>query len=153
MAQNDTVTSEHDDTALDRLAEAFFHAVSFEAGGRPAYERIHDLFIDRGLLIKNVGETPEISSVAEFIAPRQKSVESGELTAFEETEIRHSTDIFGNVGHRLSTYTKKGTSNGEPFAARGVISTQFVRTPDGWRMSAMAWDDERPGLEIPDRYL
>jgi len=32
--------------------------------------------------------------------------------------------------------------NGEAFAARGVIFTQFVRTPAGWRMSAMAWDDE-----------
>jgi hypothetical protein len=34
----------------------------------------------------------------------------------------------------------------------GVISTQFIRTPRGWKMTSMAWDDERPGLTIPDRY-
>jgi len=32
-----------------------------------------------------------------------------------------------------------------------VITTQFVRTPAGWRISAMAWDDEREGLAVPDR--
>ena len=34
----------------------------------------------------------------------------------------------------------------------GIISTQFVKTTAGWRISAMAWDDERPGLTIPSRY-
>ena len=29
-----------------------------------------------------------------------------------------------------------------------MISTQFVYTPAGWKMSAMAWDDERPGLVV-----
>jgi len=41
---------------------------------------------------------------------------------------------------------------GVPFGARGMISTQFVMTPAGWKISAMAWDDERPGLTIPDYY-
>jgi hypothetical protein len=138
---------------LGRLTDDFFRAVSFEEGGRPEYERIRDLFIERGLLIKNVGPAPDIASVAEFIAPRQKLVDSGELTAFRETEVKHSTEVFGNVAQRLSTYTKNGISSGEHFAGRGVISTQFVRTPEGWRMSSMAWDDERPGLAVPDRYL
>jgi hypothetical protein len=142
---NVTVTVE-----LDRLADDFFRAVSFEAGGRPGYDGIFGLFIERGLLIKGVGDAPEISGVAEFIAPRQKSVDSGELTSFEEREVRQSTEVFGNIAQRLSTYTKRGVSNGVAFSGRGVISTQFVRTPDGWRISSMAWDDERPGQIIPD---
>jgi hypothetical protein len=32
------------------------------------------------------------------------------------------------------------------------ISTQFVKTTAGWKISAMAWDDERPGLSIPEHY-
>ena len=51
----------------------------------------------------------------------------------------------------FSAYAKSGVSKGEPFQARGMISTQFVRTPAGWRISAMAWDDERPGLTLPQR--
>jgi hypothetical protein len=30
-----------------------------------------------------------------------------------------------------------------------MISTQFILTPAGWKISAMAWDDEHPGLSIP----
>ncbi|MEO8848537.1 MAG: RidA family protein [Casimicrobiaceae bacterium] len=29
-----------------------------------------------------------------------------------------------------------------------MITTQFVNTPRGWKMSTMAWDDERPGLSM-----
>jgi hypothetical protein len=82
--------------------------------------------------------------------PRQQQVNSGELTSFEEGEVAHVTEVFGNVGHRFSTYQKRGTSNGVAFEARGIICTQFVRTPSGWKISSMAWDDERPGLRIPD---
>jgi hypothetical protein len=31
-----------------------------------------------------------------------------------------------------------------------MISTQFIHTPQGWKVSSMAWDDERPGLQLPD---
>lgn len=133
---------------LDRLATAFFEAVSFEPGSTPSYERIPTFFIERGLLIKNTGTTPEISTVREFTEPRQALVDSGTLTRFRESEIAESTANFGNVAHRFSAYSKSGVSAGVPFEALGMITTQFVRTPLGWRISAMAWDDERPGLSI-----
>jgi hypothetical protein len=75
------------------------------------------------------------------------------LTSFREIEVAEITEVFGNVAHRLSTYVKSGRMDGAAIDGRGVISTQFIRTPDGWRMSSMAWDDERPGLAIPARYL
>jgi hypothetical protein len=30
---------------------------------------------------------------------------------------------------------------------------QFVLTPAGWRISSLAWDDCREGLDIPADYL
>ena len=141
----------HDDAVKDtlkHLTEGFFRAVSFEVGQHPPYASIHDLFIAEGLLIKNVGKTPEISTVAQFIEPRQAAVDAGDLTRFREWELSETTHIFGHVAHRFSAYAKSGTLKGAPFEARGMISTQFVLTPVGWRMSAMAWDDERPGLTI-----
>jgi hypothetical protein len=136
---------------LAALTAEFFDAVSFEPGERPAYDTIRELFIDQGVLIKNIGSA-DIATVDEFIAPRQALVDSGELTAFEERELAHVTEVFGNVAHRMSTYAKSGVQGGRRFEARGVISTQFVFTPSGWRMSAMAWDDERPGVTLPLRY-
>jgi hypothetical protein len=137
---------------LKALTGAFFRAVSFESGQRPAYARIRDLFMDDGKLIRNSSELPEISSVDGFISSRQRMVDSGALTSFEEVETAETTELFGNVAHRFSTYEKRGTMHGKAIEGRGVISTQFIRTPSGWKMSSMAWDDERPGLPIPDRY-
>ena len=135
---------------LDKLTAEFFRAVSFEEGATPPYENLHALFIEAGLLIKNSGTTPEISTVSQFIEPRLASVRSGELTRFNEMELAETTRIFGNVAHRFNSYAKSGTMKGIPFAARGMISTQFILTPSGWKISAMSWDDERPGLSIPE---
>lgn len=137
---------------LKRLMEDFFRCVSFEPGESPAYCDIERLFIDSGLLIKNSGAVPEISTLRQFIEPRQALVEAGKLTKFHEAEINETTQIFGNVAHRFSTYAKSGLLDGAPFEVRGMISTQFILTPAGWRMSSMAWDDERPGLALAGRY-
>lgn len=136
---------------LDALTAAFFRAVSFREGEKPAYSDLYTLFIESAYLIKNSATTPEISTVRQFIEPRQRMVDTGELLRFEEVETAEITEIFGNVAHRFSTYAKEGISMGTPIAARGVISTQFIMTPEGWRISCMAWDDERPGLTIPER--
>ena len=133
---------------LARLTSEFFRSVSFEPGSAPSYPSIPALFIERGLLIKNVSSTPEISLVQEFIESREALVRSGTLTRFHESETSESTVIFGNVAHRFSAYAKSGTSSGTSFDARGMVTTQFINTPGGWKMSAMAWDDERPGLSI-----
>jgi len=53
------------DEVLTALTAEFFAAVSFKPGGKPDYDRIYGLFVDGGLLIKNAGETPEISTVRE----------------------------------------------------------------------------------------
>ena len=97
-------------------------------------------------------QRPEISSVRQFIEPRQATVSAGELTRFHEVELSETTEVFGNVAHRFSAYAKSGTMKGVPFEARGMISTQFIRTPQGWKMSAMAWDDERAGLALPEQH-
>lgn len=144
--------SDDDLAEMASVLADFFSAVSFPAGGRPDYAALPGLFSEDARLIKNTGGVPEISTVDDFIVPRQQQVDSGALTSFEEFEVGHETEVFGNVGHRFSAYGKRGTSDGVEFEARGMISTQFIRTPSGWRISAMAWDDERPGLTITDRY-
>ena len=136
---------------LETILHEFIRAVSFAPDEQPCYETLHGLFVEDGKLIRTSSLSPEIATVDEFIAPRQAMVDSGELTSFQEAECRAITHFFGNVAHRFSVYEKSGVLNGTPFAGRGIISTQFVRTPNGWRISSMAWDDERPGLTIPDR--
>jgi hypothetical protein len=95
---------------------------------------------------------PESSTVDEFVRARIEQFESGQLEEFEERETAHRTELFGNVAHRFSRYSKHSVLAGTTTETNGMISTQFVRTPDGWRISAMAWDDERPGLTVPVRF-
>jgi hypothetical protein len=135
---------------IDHLTSEFFRAVSFEAGEVPPYENIRALFIDAGLLVKNTGAQPEISGIDQFIEPRLAMARAGSLTRFREAELSESTQIFGSVAQRFSAYEKSGTMKGVAFEARGMISTQFIATPNGWRMTSMAWDDERAGLSIPE---
>jgi hypothetical protein len=137
---------------LGRLMAEFFRAVSFRAGERPPYHLLDDLFLPDGRLINGVGAEPVVSTVEEFAAPRLQMVRAGVLTEFREWETGATTEIFGSVAHRLSGYGKEGVRNGEPFAARGLISTQFVRLPEGWRIATMAWDDEAPGRTVPPAY-
>jgi hypothetical protein len=142
-----------DDLAeLELLMSRFLRAVSFQPGGQPAYGELPDLFVEDGKLIKTSSAAPEISTVDEFIRPRQETVDSGALKWFQEVEVAAITEIFGNVAHRFSTYEKRGLLDAAAIDARGAISTQFIRTGDGWRMSSMAWDDERPGVVLPARY-
>jgi ketosteroid isomerase-like protein len=137
---------------LASVINAFFAAVSFDEGSSPAYEGLRELIVPGGRLIKNSGDVPELATVDAFIESRQALVGAGELTSFAEFETHAITEVFGGVAHRLSTYGKRGFANGEPFGADGVITTQFVLTPAGWLISSMAWDDERAGLDIPQRY-
>jgi hypothetical protein len=137
---------------LDRLTREFFLAVSFQENDAPKYENIHALFIEAGLLIKNTAATPEVSTVQQFIEPRLAAFRLGELTRFNEVELVESTEIFGKISHRFNSYAKSGMMKGVPFEARGMISTQFIQTPSGWKVSAMAWDDEGPGIPILSSY-
>ena len=146
----DHVTNIEVRAELGRLMRDFFRAVSFEEGLRPHYLMLHDLFIADGQLIKNSGDSPEITTVAQFVNLREAIVDAGGPTAFHEAELADRTEVFGNVAHRFSTYEKRGAMNGTSWTGKGVISTQFIRTPGGWKISSMAWDDERPGLTIPE---
>jgi hypothetical protein len=142
-----------DEVELDLLMSRFLGAVSFQPGEQPAYGDLHGLFVEDGKLISTNLAAPETSTVDEFVRPRQEIVDSGALQWFHEVEVAAITEIFGNVAHRFSTYEKRGLRDDAVIDARGAISTQFIRTADGWRMSSMAWDDERPGGGLPTRYL
>jgi ketosteroid isomerase-like protein len=138
-----------DEAELASVVTAFFVLVSFAAGESPDYAALRALFARDAALVKATTAAPERWTVDEFVLLRRQQVASGELASFCERESSQVTELFGNVGHRFSAYEKRGTRHGgRAFATRGMVSTQFVRTTSGWRISSMAWDDERPGLRV-----
>lgn len=84
-----------DDTAQTAaVLSDFLAAVSFPAVARPDYPSMRGLFCEGAQLIKNSADIPEISTVDEFIRPRQQQVDSGELASFEEIEVADVTEVF-----------------------------------------------------------
>lgn len=127
---------------------AFFHLFSNRGGVRPNLRAIFDLCIPEAVLSKCVSSTPEVTSLEAFIAPREALLSDGTLTDFEEVETAHNTQVFGNVAQRSCTYTKSGSLHGVPFRTHGAKVFQLIKGPDGWRISAVSWDDEREGFRL-----
>ncbi|WP_031160338.1 hypothetical protein [Streptosporangium roseum] len=126
---------------LDQLMHTFLGAFTNTGGSRPNVGVVREVFIPQGMIIKNVGADPVIYDLDAFVAPREKILTDGTLTEFSEWEVAERTEIFGSIAHRFSDYRKSGFLDGEWFEGSGRKTTQFVRTPAGWRMSSMAWDD------------
>lgn len=130
-----------DKAELDRLTRRFLGAFTNTGGIRPDIDAIRSVFIPQGTIIDNVGAEPVVYDVEEFIAPREKMLTDGTLVDFSEWEVAERTEIFGSIAHRFTEYRKSGTRDGKRFEGGGHKTIQFVRTPTGWRMSSMAWDD------------
>jgi RimJ/RimL family protein N-acetyltransferase len=134
--------SQDDQVLIDKLTHRFFTLFNTVAQSQPEHAPIHDLFINEGLIIKNSGFIPEVLTLEGFIDPREHLLSDGTLTDFTETELSSKTIIAGRVAQRLSFYRKMGKLAGSPFSTTGVKSFQFVYTPNGWKISVVAWDDD-----------
>jgi hypothetical protein len=70
---------------------------------------------------------------------------------FFETELSRELRVFGNVAHAWSRYEARTSPHALTPERRGINSIQLLREADGrWRIVHMTWDNERPGLSLPD---
>ena len=138
-----------DKQAIDLVTAAFYAAFRSAAGVRIELSGLYDLFVSQATIIKTCGSEPVICDLSGFVVPRENLLNDGTLLDFTEHEVSERTDIFGSIAQRFSRYTSTGRRNGVEFTAHGTKSLQFVHTLHGWRIAAIAWDDERDGLAAP----
>jgi hypothetical protein len=131
-----------DKHCIDALVTAFFGAFSVEHARRDGLASLRGLFIPGAVIVKAGGAAPEVWNVAQFIEPRARLLAGGSLVAFVERELSERTEIFGSIALRSSKYTKSGMLDGTAFEGRGVKLMQLVKMPEGWRLSALSWEDE-----------
>lgn len=136
---------------IDELVKSFFNLFSIKKGCKADLSSIYQLFIHEGLIVKCSSSTPEIYNLLQFIEPREKMFNDGYLSNFSEEELFEKTEIFGNIAHRLSLYKKSGLMNGKEFKNKGIKTMQFIKTSAGWKISSVAWDDEREEFKIDDK--
>jgi len=143
----DPARSDHE--AIAAMAETFFGAFASGDGVAERLARLRELMLPEAVIVRTCGGEPAVYDVDSFIAPRQELLTGGTLTDFREWELDGRTEIFGDIAQRFCRYAKAGVQDGAAFSGRGMKTMQFVRTGDGWRISAAAWDDEREGLALP----
>lgn len=68
---------------------------------------------------------------------------------FYEVEIGRRVQVFGNIAHVWSAYEARTAPDDPVPERRGINSIQLFKDPErGWRIVAMIWDNERPGVAI-----
>ncbi len=145
-AQNSVVPE--DRAAIAGIVRTFFAAFTSGPDCAARLAALRAVFLPEAVIIRTCGAAPAVYGVDTFIAPRQALLSGGTLVDFREWELSGRTQVFGDVAQHFCSYAKAGVQDGTAFTARGMKALQFVRTADGWRISAAAWDDERVGLEI-----
>lgn len=141
-----------DRDAIAALTGAFFDTFTMRGGIPEHIDSLYDLFVPGAVIVKNVDGAGEVVDVAGFVEPRRAILSGGSMENFREWETAERTEICGHVAHRLSGYQKFWSMSGKAYGGTGVKALQFVRVADGWKISALAWDDFlviRP-LEVAD---
>ncbi|MEP6684279.1 MAG: hypothetical protein ABJA35_13515 [Parafilimonas sp.] len=141
-----------DEAAIKKAVDEAYASISFKQGETPHFESIKYAFIPQAQTINYISDTAQILSIDDFVKAFKNYVETTKIQSFTEQEIYGRTDQFGNIAQRISTY-KNYVNSVDVVKERGVNSFQLIKTPQGWKVSSMIWNVEKPGLSIPDNYL
>ena len=137
-----------DRAAVEAVVHTFFEAFTSGPGCDERLDELAGLFLPEAVVVRTCGGEPTAYDVAGFIAPRRALLTGGTLTGFREWELDGRTDLFGDIAQHFCSYAKEWTQDGAEQHGRGMKTTQLVRTGAGWRIAAVAWDDERDGLSL-----
>lgn len=137
-------TTSSDQEEIHALIRRYFDAFTSGSGVDERMAALRDAMLPGAVIVRTCGTEPEVYDVDAFIQPRRAMLADGTLTDFHEQARSGRLDVFGDIGQWFGRYSKQGRTNGVPYAGGGMKSMQFVRTDAGWRISAAAWDDDRP---------
>lgn len=133
---------QNDKAAIDALTAHFYEAFT-NTHGAPDVDRLYDVFVPEARIVNTAGATPVVYDVKSFAEPRRAILSDGTLTAFREYETFEQTTIFQNIAQRFSRYSKSWNDKDGAKSGAGAKSLQFIRTPSGWKIAGLVWDDVR----------
>ncbi|GAA4361138.1 Cif family virulence factor [Angustibacter luteus] len=127
---------------ITEVVRTFFGAFTSGPDVEARLDGLREVLIPEALIVRT-GGVPTTYGVDGFIEPRRELLTSGRVTDFREWEVDGTTQVYGDIAHHWCTYAKEWVEDGERVRGAGAKTIQLVRTEAGWRISAMAWDDER----------
>ncbi len=157
-APSDTTTpaaKPEDVASMDAIMHAIYASISGPAGPRD-WPRFYSLFAPGARLIPTAhpkdGSAPHVNAMTpqQYVARVSPAFDK---MPFYETEIGRTAETFGSVTQVFSAYASRhAPGDATPFA-RGINSFQLFNDGTRWYVVTIYWEAERPGLEIPARYL
>ena len=140
--------------SIDGIIAALYASISGPVGAPRDWPRMRSLFVPGARLMPTVGRQPDgrgiaVLNVNDYIASSERALVD---IGFREREIARKVEEFGSIAHVFSTYESYRRDETAPFA-RGINSIQLLHDGTRWWVVSVFWDAERPGLQIPDKYL
>ena len=136
------------------IVHALYDVISTPAGEMPDWERWNTLFIPEARLIALGASGEREVGYSTWTAEeyREQVGEYLEENPFFEIEVSHTSEQFGNMVHRFSTYESYRSMNEEPFS-RGINSIQLLYMEDRWWVVTILWQSEDSRFPLPEKYL
>jgi hypothetical protein len=147
--------------SVEHLVSALYGAISGPAGAPRDWLRFRSLFLPDGRLAATRPPAPATATQPARLDDatfRSTEVYIGrndpyfKTHGFFERGIANRVEQFGNLVHVWSTYeSRNALTDVKPFA-RGINSIQIIRAHDRYWIASVLWDEERPGLTLPEKY-
>jgi hypothetical protein len=146
---------------LDHLVASLYDVISGPAGGRD-WDRFRSLFLPDariGVVVPESSATkdaPAHKDDAVFLSPEMYAERDDpyfKAHGFFERSIANRVEEFGNLIHVWSTYESRNAKDDPQPFSRGINSIQIVRAQGRFWIASVLFDDERPGVTLPERYL
>jgi hypothetical protein len=150
-----------DADSVDHLVVSLYDVISGPAGQRD-WDRFRSLFLPDGRIGVVVAEMPATKDApaskgdAVFLTPdlyAQRDDAYFRTNGFFERSIANRVAEFGNLVDVWSTYESRHAEKDRRPFTRGINSIQIVHAQGRFWIASVLFDDERPGLVLPQKYL
>lgn len=143
-----------DVSSPDAVVQALYDVISTPAGEAPDWDRWRTLFIPEARLIAISSNETGMNSYFTWTTEEyvQQVGAYFQENPFFEVELSQTSERFGNLVHRFSTYESYRALGLEPFS-RGINSFQLLQLDNRWWIVTMFWQAESESLPLPEKYL
>ncbi|MGC4104331.1 hypothetical protein [Ferruginibacter sp.] len=141
-----------EEAAIKKAVADAYTCISFKQGEQPKFDAVKNYFVPQAQFFNFRNDTLEYFTIDQFAAAYKEFITSNKIGSFYEEEISGTTEQFGRIAQRISTY-KTYVNTMDSVAERGVNSFQLVKTAQGWKVTSIIWDVESAKLPIPAYYL
>jgi len=140
---------------VNHLLASLYDVISGPAGKPRDWDRFRSLFLPEGRLGVIRRDASDHKGDVVLLTPDmyvQRDDPYFKTHAFFERSIANRVEEFSNLVHVWSTYESRHAESDKPFA-RGVNSLQIVHAQGRFWIASILWDEERPGVTLPEKYL